>query len=332
MKICKIIAMIAAVMMLCAMLPLGALSVAADNNLLVNGGFETGDFTGWDKGWYNPAIDSTVTHSGSYSMKTGNTASQYQTMIKSQKIAVEANTDYTVTFWYYYDGTNAAPSFYFYVKDGGNSVNLGSGFISPAEAGKWYQGTVEFNTGNYTELLLLLQNKTVNDGGVYYFDDISMIKLCDVCVSDADHAYADGVCTVCGSDVPAAELPVSFGGNSVSEAVQGLAFKFDVAATGIAIVDDTVADLSNAYVGEYKLVKMGAILSNSKSEIDIEAVYLCELDENSASYAVRIINIPEANYGDQITATPYFVIEADGQQFTVLGETQTASYNGVFNA
>ena len=171
----KTLALLACLAMLCAMLPLGALSVAADNNLLVNGGFETGDFTGWDKGWYNPAIDSTVTHSGSYSMKTGNTASQYQTMIKSQKIAVEANTDYTVTFWYYYDGTNAAPSFYFYVKDGGNSVNLGSGFVYPAEAGKWYQGTVEFNTGTYTELLLLLQNKTVNDGGVYYFDDIVLV-------------------------------------------------------------------------------------------------------------------------------------------------------------
>ena len=172
----KMIAVLATVLLLCGMLPLGALSVTASENLLVNGGFETGDFTGWDKGWYNPAITDTVTHSGNYAMETAQTASLYQTMIKSQKVAVEANTDYTVTFWYYYEGSAAAPSFYFFAKNGGNSVNLGTAAVDPAVVGEWTQATCTFNTGDYTEILLLLQNKTVGDGGVYYFDDIVLTR------------------------------------------------------------------------------------------------------------------------------------------------------------
>ena len=144
-----------------------------------------------------------------------------------------------------------------------------------------------------------------------------------------EHAYDnafDTDCNKCG-EVRAVVGPVTFGGCSRSEDVSGLAFKFDVAVDGMT-VNGTKAIYDDATIDGYKLVKMGAIVSNAKSELDIPAVYLCDLEADSASFAVRVINIPEANYGDAITAIPYFVVEIDGVQTTIYGEAQVASYNG----
>ena len=147
--------------------------IEVKDNVLSNGGFETGKFDGWDQGWYNPAIATNVVHEGKYSLKSGSTASLYQTMIKSQKIKVEANTEYAATLWYYYDGTSTKPSFFLFAKDGGNSVNLGSVSPIPDETKTWYRVQMTFNTGDNTEILLLLQNNSTTDG-VYYFDDIQL--------------------------------------------------------------------------------------------------------------------------------------------------------------
>ncbi len=153
---------------------------------------------------------------------------------------------------------------------------------------------------------------------------------CDAC----GQAWLDAECTLntnlMAVKLPQRELPVSFGGNSASEDVSGLAFRFDVTVDGMD-VNGTTAIYDNATVDGYKLITMGAIVSNSKSELDIPAVYLCDLEADSASYAVRVINIPEANFGDEITAVPYFVVEIDGVETTVYGEAQVASYNGALN-
>ena len=156
--------------------------------------------------------------------------------------------------------------------------------------------------------------------------------LCWMCweeIPAADHEYDnafDADCNVCG-EVRAVVNPITFGGNSRSEDVSGLAFKFDVAVDGMA-VNGTEAIYDGATIDGYKLISMGAIVSNAKSELDIPAVYLCDLEADSASFAVRVINIPEANYGDEITAVPYFVVEIDGVETTIYGEAQTATYNG----
>ena len=147
--------------------------IEVKDNILSNGGFETGKFDGWDQGWYNPAISSGVVHEGKYSLKSSSATSLYQTIIKSQKIKVQPNTDYAVTLWYYYDGTSPKPSFFLYAKDGGNSVNLGYASPIPEETKTWYRVQMTFNTGAYSEILLLLQNNTTT-GGTYYFDDIQM--------------------------------------------------------------------------------------------------------------------------------------------------------------
>ncbi len=174
-------------------------------------------------------------------------------------------------------------------------------------------------------------------------------------VSDAAYPCVDGNCIYCGTDMPAAtdhvytddfdttcnacgivravvapESVICFGGNSVSEDVSGLAFRFDVAVDGME-VNGTTAIYDGATINGYKLISMGAIVTNGVSTLDIPAVYLCDLGDDSASFAVRIINIPGDKYDVAVTATPYVVVEIDGVQTTIYGAAQTNSYNGTLN-
>lgn len=155
---------------------------------------------------------------------------------------------------------------------------------------------------------------------------------CNGCGADrtpADHVYDhdfDVDCNVCGAVRAMEDAPMDFGGNSVSDDVSGLAFKFGVDVLGMT-VDRTTAIYDGATIHGYKLVAMGAIVSNGISTVDVPCVYLCDWAEDAIAYAVRVIEIPTDKYDVPITSTPYFVIEVDGVQRTVYGETRTASYN-----
>ena len=208
----------------------------------------------------------------------------------------------------------------------------------------WHDVNITFTAQAETALIRFLNYR--GNQGYYFFDDIAIThvhkwndatctapKTCSVCgETEGDvlpHSYAndyDADCDVCGA-IRDVVNPIAFGGNSRSEDVSGLAFKFDVAVAGMT-VNGTEAIYDGATIDGNKLISMGAIVSNAKSELDIPAVYLCDLEADAASFAVRIINIPEANYGDEITAVPYFVVEIDGVQTTIYGEAQVASYNG----
>ncbi len=138
------------------------------SNVLVNGDFETGNLNGWNN-YSGTTVTSAKVHGGSYAMTSGNTASKYQTMTK-QVFAVTPNTDYTLTFWCYYEGSNAQPSFYTYIQNAdGNSLSSKTTYPSPS--GAWEQVTVTFNPGELTSLVLYVKNRTAEDGGTYYFDD-----------------------------------------------------------------------------------------------------------------------------------------------------------------
>ena len=177
MKMRKILAVLSCIAMLCTLLPLGAMvSAASTDGFVTNGDFETGDLTGWKSG-YNGTIQSEIVHGGNYAHKTTNTASKYQGMMQQNPVKVAPNSDYTVTFWYYYEGSNATgsgASFYLYAQTTDNATNIKSITNYPAAANTWYQVTHTFNSGNNTEIALVWSNRMVNDGGTYYFDDVVM--------------------------------------------------------------------------------------------------------------------------------------------------------------
>lgn len=63
-----------------------------DVNLIVNGGFETGDHTGWSA--FNSAIiDATSPHTGTYCAKVDKNSSYEQT------VSLAPNTKYVLTGW-----------------------------------------------------------------------------------------------------------------------------------------------------------------------------------------------------------------------------------------
>ncbi|MBR0447083.1 MAG: carbohydrate binding domain-containing protein [Clostridia bacterium] len=158
-----------------------------------------------------------------------------------------------------------------------------------------------------------------------------------------------------GLDVvePAYNSIISGGETSRTEETKtglGLAFRFEIAANGIAVEGTNTADLTNATVDAlgdgngYKLVDMGAVVSNDLSvgrnadkmtldhlsgkTIQIKAVYLQDLEADSAAYAVRVINIPEAQESTLIFARAYYVVEIEGERIIVYGDIYEANYAG----
>lgn len=93
---------------------LASLSVAtvlsAHANLLTNGGFETGDFTGWNTSNLNATgvegcgFDGYTCHSGNFFAALGNVGSQG--IIMSNAFSDTAGTQYTFSFWLASNGTS----------------------------------------------------------------------------------------------------------------------------------------------------------------------------------------------------------------------------------
>jgi len=192
------------------------------------------------------------------------------------------------------------------------------------------------------------------DGYVKYACDCGLGEYTETLPATGEHTYDDAFdaeCNVCGN-IREVEIQV-YEGKSVSEDVSGLAFKFSVNATGAELYDDVQSPIykhGSAVITidgvEYALQYSGAVVSNiegitadeltiaaaqenGKKIKDIGAKYLCAMDEISVSYAIRVINIPEANYDSVISARPYYTyVNAEGDSITVYGDVVTGSYNG----
>ena len=135
----------------------------------------------------------------------------------------------------------------------------------------------------------------------------------------------------------------------MTETTLGLAFSFTLKMDGAAVVNKTAFDCTNATVDvaknniSYQLVGMGAVITNNryvgedaksftiekangKNVMDIPAVYVYDISDTDATYAVRITNIP--TYHDQtlIYARPYYVYLFNGEEVIVYGDVYSQSY------
>src|ERR1700682_4537415 len=79
-------------------------------NLVVNGGFETGNFTGWSFGGNSMTVRSDHPHTGTFEAKLGNVLSPG---FLSQTLATVADTTYDLDFWLQADGLLGSPRNFF---------------------------------------------------------------------------------------------------------------------------------------------------------------------------------------------------------------------------
>ena len=146
-----------------------------------------------------------------------------------------------------------------------------------------------------------------------------------------EHTYTneyDIDCNVCGAErsVVAPVIDVKL---SISEDVNGLAFRFEANVAGFSIKAGTFvqADYTNATYNGYKLIETGVVASNGVSSTTIKGERMCDLDENGkALFAYRIINIPADKLETEITMKPYYTIEVEGEIITVYGAEQIGAY------
>lgn len=178
-------------------------------------------------------------------------------------------------------------------------------------------------------------------------------NACDVCgyTACAEHVYDsnfDYYCNVCGT-YRQVEAFMDVLGVSVSEDVNGLAMLFSVKVEGIAF-DGTRIIYDNAAIGGEKLIGLGAVVSNNYDELgyapslddvdgirvkDVPAVYAYDYDEvtGTLTFAVRVINIPDAHKDTMLVFTAYFVYENDaGEQEIYYPGAWGDSYNNVAGA
>ncbi len=150
------------------------------------------------------------------------------------------------------------------------------------------------------------------------------------------HVYRDESDLLCDECACRREVftGITFGGNSVTEEVDGLAFLYQANVAGVTIKGQWEADYSGATMNGYPLLGMGAIVSNGYSELDIPARKLFSVDTKTktATFGIRIMDIPKAYRSLDITAVPYYIVEIDGVATTVYGAAQTASYDEVYNS
>lgn len=228
------------------------------------------------------------------------------------------------------------------VKLGGSLGGSGAPAVKPAWA-------IENNSAvdqAYTLTIVDTVHECVYDND----DDVD----CNTCgairevVLPCEHTYSfelDATCDTCGAQRDLA-LPVAGGGASISEDVNGLAYRYDLQIEGMATTNGNTAVYDNATFCGYKLVSMGAIACNNFMEtntlpthadvdnwrvVDIPAEYLYNVDGNTVSFATRIINIPEEGKSTYVAFVPYVIVEdADGNQHTLY--FNDLAYGNTYNA
>ena len=161
----KIIAVLAAMLLLCAAIPMAAISVSAAADAVLSLDFEDGKAT-----LANAVICDTQVGSGSKSIQLDCSTTNYAQVYTY--LNLKANTDYVVNFKAYSTKT-AGLSVYL--------LNTSWGSIMKASVNvhnnNWAEYTVTVNPGDNTTVVFGLQSAwAANSGLVYYFDDITVIE------------------------------------------------------------------------------------------------------------------------------------------------------------
>lgn len=200
-----------------------------------------------------------------------------------------------------------------------------------------------------TNLVSVTIPNSVTHIGYAAFDSCSDLTDVYYTGSEADKATL----TIDGNNSPLLNATWHYAADPISTDVQhsvmdtangnGLAFRFELSAKGVVKNNRNVMDLSNATIDywgkECKLISMGTVVTNNSTVaekltldtvnnydvVNIPTVYLQEADEDSCTFAARVINIPDTSLERVIYARPYFIVEVDGEEITIYGDVNAAT-------
>ena len=178
MKMRKIIAVLSAVLMLCTLLPMGAMVSAADD-AVYSADFESGLGT-WKSGDATNAPVEAATppianpNGGSLALKQTITNGKYPFMVDGTPLTLEANTDYVMSF----DTLATNAKWPVQALIGTNSwfstTVATSDVYSDTSATEWKTYSFEFNSGSNTKVYVGVKCTWTNT--TLYFDNIKIVK------------------------------------------------------------------------------------------------------------------------------------------------------------
>ena len=177
----KIVAILAAVLMLCSVLPMSALSVVAAEAPIYKADFENGTLGGWqnDAGGMSVVSSSELPVAnaacGDYVVKKDKPAGDWGFLEDRAGFNVEPNTDYVVTVDVLHTANQAYP-FQAYVSKGTwiNDIVGTTGEVK-LPSSQWNTLSFTFNSGENTQLFTSI--KSTWDNVTYYFDNFTIAKV-----------------------------------------------------------------------------------------------------------------------------------------------------------
>ena len=296
-----------------------------------NGDFEAGSLTMWES-FQDTVLSTNAAHSGNYGAHIYGNA-QWGGLL-NQTITVEPGKTYKISFWYrgWSNGVN------FNIKNGDNK--LVSKYFSFKYSTGWEYYEATFEAGYATRLQITFSGSglatTTAGAGTHdecYVDDLKVENL------SGDEIDRNPLTTQGGISI-----------RDMTDGNRGLAFRFTLSANDIQVQNGNEYVPGTGALNLYKydsaignLIGFGAVITNNadigsdftldnvddSKTIDIPAVYLLDLEGDSAQYAVRIVNIPDNGAAKTVYARPYYTYELDGETYTVYGDIQSDSYDHV---
>lgn len=272
---------------------------------LINGDFESGDWTGWDP-YQASAITADAAYGGGYGLHLKGDGS-WGAMLEQVNIPVIDGKTYTLSYWYKANRSGANVT----IKGGTTGTQYAYDWVADTE---WTHITQTFTVEGDTTVVF---NACGGGDGVaedVYLDSVRLIP--------ADSTALLGVAFL--MEVQGYHITMDEG------------CRFDAPLATVDPYEDGRT---------YRLLRMGAVMTNKASVgtdaalmtlsqangstvTDVVAVYLWSTSDTGCQFAVRVPNVPLAHSATRIYARPYYVFEKDGEEIVVYGDIYSRSYDG----